>query len=129
MWYFEEGDVVLWKNVVFYFEDIIVYGIFEFEMLTDIIEFGIFIVLKLCWFFLQIKRIFEVIIVDKLQNFGEEIKPLGETMTVATIELYATLKMVMWYFEEGDVVLWRGWCGTLKMVWYFEEGCVVLWRG
>ena len=41
-----------------------------------------------------------------------------------------TLKRVMWYFEEGDVVLWRGWCGTLKrVVWYFEEGDVVLWRG
>ena len=38
--------------------------------------------------------------------------------------------MVVWYFEEGGVVLWRGWCGTLKrVVWYFEEGCVVLWRG
>ena len=35
----------------------------------------------------------------------------------------------MWYFEEGSVVFWRGWCGTLKMVmWYFEEGGVVLWR-
>ena len=31
---------------------------------------------------------------------------------------------------EGGVVLWRGWCGTLKRVtWYFEEGGVVLWRG
>ena len=29
----------------------------------------------------------------------------------------------MWYFEEGGVVLSRGWCGTLKrVVWYFEEG-------
>ena len=43
----------------------------------------------------------------------------------------------MWYFEEGDVVLCSGWCGTLKMVvwyfdmvvWYFEEGGVVLCRG
>ena len=22
----------------------------------------------------------------------------------------------VWYFEEGGVVLWRGWCGTLKRV-------------
>ena len=30
------------------------------------------------------------------------------------------------YFEEGDVVLRRGWRGTLKRVaWYFEEGGVV----
>jgi dynein heavy chain len=36
----------------------------------------------------QIKRIFESIIADKLVTFGEEIKPLGEVMTVATIELY-----------------------------------------
>ena len=36
----------------------------------------------------------------------------------------------MWYFEESDVVLWRGWCGTWKRVmWHFEEGGVVLWRG
>ena len=27
------------------------------------------------------------------------------------------------------MVLWRGWCGTLKRVWYFEEGGVVLCRG
>ena len=41
-----------------------------------------------------------------------------------------TLKRVVWYFEEGGVVLWRGWCGTLKrVVWYFEEGDMVLWRG
>ena len=49
----------------------------------------------------------------------------------------STLKWAVWYFEEGGVVLWRGWCGTLKMVvdtlkwavWYFEEGGVVLWKG
>ena len=41
-----------------------------------------------------------------------------------------TLKTVVCYFEEGDVVLWRWWCGTLKMaMWYFKEGVVVLWRG
>ena len=50
--------------------------------------------------------------------------------------------MVVWYIEQGGVVLLRGWCGTLKMVlchfeevgvvllkrvvWYFEEGGVVL---
>ena len=29
-----------------------------------------------------------------------------------------SLKRVVWYFEEGGVVLWRGWCGTLKRaVW------------
>ena len=39
-------------------------------------------------------------------------------------------KRVVWYFEEGGVVLWRGWSGTLKrVVRYFEEGGVVLWRG
>ena len=41
-----------------------------------------------------------------------------------------TLKRVLCYFEEGGVVLWRGWCGTLKRaVWYFEVGSVLLWRG
>ena len=34
---------------------------------------------------------------------------------------------MVWYFEEGGVVLLTGWCGTLKrLVWYFEEGGVVL---
>ena len=38
-----------------------------------------------------------------------------------------TLKMVVWYFEEGVVVLRREWRGTLRrVVWYFEEGGVVL---
>ena len=38
--------------------------------------------------------------------------------------------MVLWYFEEDDVVLCRGSFGTLKRVmWYFEEGDVVLFRG
>ena len=41
-----------------------------------------------------------------------------------------TLQRVVWYFEEGGVVLWRGWCSTLKMVvWYSEENGLVLWRG
>ena len=36
-----------------------------------------------------------------------------------------TLKMVVWYFEEGGVVVLRGWYGTLeRVVWYFEEGCM-----
>ena len=39
------------------------------------------------------------------------------------------MKRVIWYFEEGDVLLSRGWCGTLKrVVWYFEEGCGTLKR-
>ena len=33
---------------------------------------------------------------------------------------------LMWYFEDGGAVLYRGWCGTLKrVVWYFEKGGVV----
>ena len=48
---------------------------------------------------------------------------------VTLLSLCATLKRVVWYFEEGDVVLLRGWCGTLKRVmWYFEEGGVLLRR-
>ena len=43
------------------------------------------------------------------------------------MDAYSTLNRVVWYFEEGGVVLYRGWCGTLKRVmWYFEEGGVVL---
>ena len=40
-----------------------------------------------------------------------------------------TLKRVVWYFEEGRLVLWRGSAGTLKRVMqYFEYARVVLWR-
>ena len=40
-----------------------------------------------------------------------------------------TLKRVVWYFEEGSVVLCREWSGTLKMaVRYFEEWCDTLKR-
>ena len=38
-----------------------------------------------------------------------------------------TLNRVVWFLEEGSVVLLRGCCGTLKrVVWYFEERGVVL---
>ena len=34
-----------------------------------------------------------------------------------------TLKRVVWYFEEGGMVLCKWWYGTLKrVVWCFEEG-------
>ena len=37
------------------------------------------------------------------------------------------LKMLMWYFEEGNVVRRRRWCGTSKwVVLNFEEVGVVL---
>ena len=36
----------------------------------------------------QIKRIFGSMISQKLQEFDEEIKPIGEIMTQATIEMY-----------------------------------------
>ena len=40
------------------------------------------------------------------------------------------MKMMAWYFEEGGVLLWRWWCGTLKtVVWYLENDVVVLWKG
>ena len=32
--------------------------------------------------------------------------------------------------NNSSMILWRGWCGTLKrVIWYFEEGGLVLWRG
>ena len=41
--------------------------------------------------------------------------------------LCGTLKRVVWYFEEGGVVLRRRWCGTLKdVVLFFEVGGVTL---
>ena len=36
----------------------------------------------------QIKRIFGTMINQKLQDFDEDVKPLGDIMTQATIEIY-----------------------------------------
>ena len=36
----------------------------------------------------QIKRIFGTMINQKLQDFEEEVKPIGDIMTQATIEMY-----------------------------------------
>ena len=36
----------------------------------------------------QIKRIFGSMINQKLQDFEEEVKPIGDIMTQATIEMY-----------------------------------------
>lgn len=36
----------------------------------------------------QIKRIFSTMINQKLQVFKEEVKPVGEVLTQATLELY-----------------------------------------
>lgn len=36
----------------------------------------------------QIKRIFGTMINQKLQDFEEEVKPIGDVMTQATIEIY-----------------------------------------
>lgn len=36
----------------------------------------------------QIHRIFGTMINQKLQDFDEDVKPLGDTMTTATIEIY-----------------------------------------
>jgi dynein heavy chain len=39
----------------------------------------------------QIDRIFGTLINQKLQDFDEELKPLGDLMTQATIEMYPFL--------------------------------------
>lgn len=36
----------------------------------------------------QIKRIFGTMIAQKLQDFDEDVKPLGDIMTQATVEIY-----------------------------------------
>ena len=46
------------------------------------------------FFFLQesqIKRIFGSMINQKLQDFEEEVKPIGDVMTQATIEMYQSV--------------------------------------
>ena len=51
----------------------------------------------------------------------------GTTSGSADLTLLGLVKIVP---DDQGVVLWRGWCGTLKMVvWYFEEGGMVLWKG
>lgn len=41
----------------------------------------------------QIDRIFGTLINQKLQEFDEELKPLGDLMTTATTEMYPQLLM------------------------------------
>ena len=41
----------------------------------------------------QIKRIFGSMINQKLQDFEEEVKPIGDIMTQATIEMYEGITM------------------------------------
>lgn len=36
----------------------------------------------------QIRRIYSTMINQKLQGFKEEVKPIGDTLTQATLELY-----------------------------------------
>ena len=44
------------------------------------------------------------------------------TLKMVSIGSCGTFNRVMWYFEEGGVVLSMGLCGTLKrVVRYFEE--------
>ena len=43
----------------------------------------------------QIKRIFGTMINQKLQDFDEDVKPLGDVMTQATIEIYNTISTRM----------------------------------
>ena len=48
-----------------------------------------------------------------------------KTQNIICIEV--CLKKYQWCFEDGDVLLRRGWCGTInKDLWYFEECDVVL---
>ncbi len=39
----------------------------------------------------QIKRIFGSMINQKLQDFEEEVKPIGDVVTTATIEMYTSV--------------------------------------
>ena len=39
----------------------------------------------------QIKRIFGSMINQKLQDFEEEVKPIGDIMTQATVEMYQSV--------------------------------------
>ena len=49
----------------------------------------------------------------------------GTETDEAITSLWPLLKRV-YYFVEGSMVLCRGWCATLKrVVWYFEEGIVL----
>ena len=71
------------------------------------------------WYFVeQLHQIYTII--EMIQHLNR-FQATQMSMTI--------FMLVVYYFEEDVVLLWRGWCSTLRMmVWYFEEGCVVLWR-
>ena len=76
----------------------------------------------------------KVVAVKKLNTRGMKSEHIDAFCSEASLmwydtlkRWYGTLKRVVWYFEEGGMVLLRGWYGTLKrVVWYFEEGGMVL---
>ena len=115
MGYFEEGVMLLWiwgtlKRVLCYFE----YGIDQ-----QIFRFS--------WFW---RFFLKFIQCGQRRKWIKCFDKVASVIFLANLNEYDQVwKHDAWYFEESGVVLWRGWCGTLKrVVWYFEEGCVVLWR-
>ena len=82
-----------------------------------------------------------------VQQLKLRLHSLRPPSLIKPIHLVCVLMSIVWYFEEGGVILWRGWSGIwrgqcgirsgrgvvlwrgLRVVCYFEEGGVILWRG
>ena len=139
VWYFEEGCVALWrglcgtlKRVVWHLEDDCV-----------ALENGGVILWTTCY--LTNEKAYDWFAYNNLKfqvscfqfcfwhyqiDIFEYMLSATTAMKCADGSFLKVFKRVVWYFEEGGVVLWRGCYGTLKRVmWYFEEGGMVFWRG
>ena len=104
MWYFEDGGVVLLHQVTSFFT--LIWYLFEVKFLYS----------NRYYFFRKCSNRFGWISSNETTNFSRRayyVEWIHKGM----------LKRVVWYFEEGCVIFWRGW------LWYFEEGFVALWRG
>ena len=88
--------------------------------------------ISLCSFLISflISEVFSPTIMAPLYNSDqyEALLMLISGMLYSDVTIQTEVNYrVMWYFEEGDVVLRRGLCDTLNsVVWYFEEGDVLL---
>ena len=149
MGYFDEGCGVLWwglcvilKRVVWYIEDddlvLSKWGAWFFHRLYDrpnglnmycVVAAG-FAVKSISKNLIASPRVFWLFSEHNALYCGTGMRYFEEGYVLLWRGWCGALKRDMCYFEEGGVVLWRGWCGTLKrLAWYFEEGVVVLWRG
>lgn len=81
----------------------------------------------------QIKRIFGTMINQKLQDFDEDVKPLGDIMTDATIEIYnyistrmlPTPTKIHYLFNLRDISKVLSLPSTIYHFWHIKILCIL----